>query len=319
MKKHLIALAVAGAVAAPAMAQNVTLYGNIVAGFTNTDTAGSDNVTSAGGSSVSGSTGADRRGTGVFGLKGSEDLGGGLKAGFVLEQSLNGANGKLNTTGSSFYFDRKAYVEVSGSFGTIQHGVVYTADEDLEGYSGMGWNIFDADTSESSGGKLGSTTKYTSPTIAGFQAKVSNSLSEGTAGAQQASYGVSYTNGNLYVAMAASEQMNAAANDSTVVYAVGYKLGAADIRASTHRLDIAGVNSDYTRFGVTYPLGNGMSATGHYGKYNAAANTSFKTMGVGIDKALSKRTTLFAAYYNKDFTGTGSDVTINAVGIEHKF
>lgn len=308
MKKSLLALAVLAAAGA-ANAQ-VSVYGNIATGIMSTDTAGTT-VTSAGGS--------DRRGTAILGFKGSEDLGGGLKAGFVLEQSLNVASGKMNTTGSTGFFDRKSYVELSGSFGTIQHGLAYTADEDLEGYSGMGWNLFDADTGEAAGGKLNSTTKYISPRVMGVSVKASNSLSEETAGANQTSIGIDYKSGPFLAAIARAEQMNAGANDEHTVTAVGYKTGPLDVRATFHQHDTAGVTSDYTRLGATYQLGNGIAVTGHYGKLDAAANTSANAIGIGIDKALSKRTVIFAGYYDKNVDGTGSDKSISTIGIEHKF
>jgi predicted porin len=308
MKKPLLALAVLAAAGA-AQAQ-VTVYGNVATGIMNTDT---------GGTTVTSANGADRYGSSILGFKGSEDLGGGLKASFALEQSLNVADGKLDSKGNVGFFDRKSYVELSGAFGTIQHGRAYTADEDIEGYSANGWNLFDSDTGESAGGKLPSTTKYISPSLNGVKFKISNSLSENVAGGNQMSYGLEYKAGALYAAIAAAERMDKAENNQVTVTAVGYKVGAFDVRATFHHHDKAGVSSDYTRLGATYAVGNGISITGHYGKLDAAANTSSSAYGFGIAKAFSKRTALFAGYYDKNVDGSGKDVSTTTVGVQHKF
>lgn len=88
MKKHIIAAAVAAAVAVPAMAQNVSLYGILDAGYSDV----SREVTQS-----SGALGAKEGAKGLsfsnfatqrFGFRGTEDLGGGMKANFVVETAI---------------------------------------------------------------------------------------------------------------------------------------------------------------------------------------------------------------------------------------
>jgi predicted porin len=91
MKKQVIALAVSAAFAAPVFAQNtVTLYGLIDEGF--------DYTNSVGGKSLSELQSGYAQGS-RWGLKGTEDLGGGLKAVFQLENGFNVNNGKLGQGG----------------------------------------------------------------------------------------------------------------------------------------------------------------------------------------------------------------------------
>jgi predicted porin len=113
MKKHLIAAAVAGAFALPAMAQNVTLYGTIDAGVASFNKVGtvSTNETVYADGSISSS---------VWGLRGTEDLGGGLRAVFQLESDIQTNNGGLNQNG---LFRRAAYAGVTGGFGELTFGL----------------------------------------------------------------------------------------------------------------------------------------------------------------------------------------------------
>lgn len=59
-----------------------------------------------------------------FGLRGSEDLGGGLKAGFNLEGSFSPTNGTLGLGGR--IFGRQSYLSLSGRYGTLSLGRQYT-------------------------------------------------------------------------------------------------------------------------------------------------------------------------------------------------
>src|ERR1700722_13901804 len=89
-----------------AHAQNsVTLYGIIDTGFTYTHNSG-------GSASQFAMTSGNESGS-RWGLKGSEDLGGGLKTIFQLENGFNSTTGKLGQNGREF--GRQAFVGLSGS------------------------------------------------------------------------------------------------------------------------------------------------------------------------------------------------------------
>lgn len=70
-----------------------------------------------------------------IGFRGTEDLGEGLKANFILENQLAMDTG---TTPARF-FHRQANVGLSGSFGQIRLGRVYTAWNDVASNSGVGY------------------------------------------------------------------------------------------------------------------------------------------------------------------------------------
>ncbi|MEN9764444.1 MAG: hypothetical protein RL397_399, partial [Pseudomonadota bacterium] len=124
MKKHLIAAAVAGAFAVPAMAQ-VTVYGILDVGYKSTETTSvsSVNVTTKTESSSFGNSG--QQSGSRLGFSGTEDLGGGMKAGFVYELGMDPTEANYGGT-SAFGANRQGFVSLSGGFGEIRLGRQYT-------------------------------------------------------------------------------------------------------------------------------------------------------------------------------------------------
>ncbi|WP_137938417.1 porin [Chitinivorax sp. B] len=115
MNKKLIAIAVAGAVAAPlAMAENsVTLYGQARVGVEHIKTKNTDSASTA--ATISKSRVADW--TSRIGFKGQEELGGGMKALWQVEQAV-----KLDDGSSGTFASRNSYVGLGGGFGAIKLG-----------------------------------------------------------------------------------------------------------------------------------------------------------------------------------------------------
>lgn len=70
-----------------------------------------------------------------WGMRGSEDLGGGLKTVFVLENGFDGNTGKLGQGGA--LFGRQAYVGISSQFGTVTAGRQYDSVVDYVGSFGV--------------------------------------------------------------------------------------------------------------------------------------------------------------------------------------
>lgn len=123
MKKSLIAAAlVAASFAGTVRAQSsVTLYGVIDVGIAYVNNVGGHSQYSMASGNLSGSR---------WGLRGEEDLGGGLKTLFVLENGFSIVNGKLGQGGAEF--GRKAYVGLSSStIGTVTFGRQYDLINDL--------------------------------------------------------------------------------------------------------------------------------------------------------------------------------------------
>ncbi|RZT39439.1 porin [Cupriavidus agavae] len=135
MKKALFALAAAGTCALSGVASaqsNVTLYGIVDAGI---EYANHTGTAAQNGSSVKVSSG-NMSGS-RWGLRGTEDLGNGLKAIFTLESGFDidtGTSGQGNRL-----FGRQAFVGLQGTFGTVTLGRQQNSLYDLFGaYDPMG-------------------------------------------------------------------------------------------------------------------------------------------------------------------------------------
>ncbi len=110
MNKKLFALAIVSAASAASAQSSLTLYGVVDASVESVKAG--DTVTRVT---------SDNLDFSRFGLKGTEDLGGGLKANFVLESAVKVDTG-ANDGGTSRFFDRAAWVGVAGGFGELRLG-----------------------------------------------------------------------------------------------------------------------------------------------------------------------------------------------------
>jgi len=143
MKKTLIALSVLAASGAAMAQSTVTLYGIVDVNLQSVKRAAVD----ATGKGVAGLTQIREESGGQngsrWGLKGSEDLGGGLKAVFDLQSGINVDTGSSAQGG--LLFGRHAFVGLSNSVGTLTFGRHDTPLDDMFGdVLPSGTNIFSA-------------------------------------------------------------------------------------------------------------------------------------------------------------------------------
>ena len=178
-KKSLAALAVLGAAAGYASAADVTLFGVVDTGLIYThQTFADDSKADVNNFAMdSGVSSASR-----FGLKGTEELGNGLKVGFKLENGFQSDSGALKS--EKRIFDREASVSLYSDFGTLSMGrmggvgsgagtydlVLATADA----FDGGDNNVFGFATSD----RYDNMVTYQTPSFSGFQATVQYSLNE---------------------------------------------------------------------------------------------------------------------------------------------
>jgi predicted porin len=128
MRKSLFTLAALGAFAGVAHAQSsVTLYGIVDDGFNINTNADGKHLYNLSSGVLQGSR---------WGLRGMEDLGGGLKAIFVLEDGFDVNTGKLGQGG--LLFGRQAYVGLSSGYGTLTLGRQYDSAVDYVGPLAVG-------------------------------------------------------------------------------------------------------------------------------------------------------------------------------------
>lgn len=186
-----------------AAASSVTLYGLIDTSIAYASGAGG-RITKLDSGHMNGSR---------FGFRGSEDLGGGLRANFWLEAGINsdtGGSGQNQGAGAKF-FGRGSLVSLTGDFGEVRLGRTVTtisseaqAVGDAFGLGGAG----NLQGIQPATGRANNTVWYQSPSLSGFIGKFSYSFGErtsatgGTQAANQAAVALFYSGQALSGAVA---------------------------------------------------------------------------------------------------------------------
>jgi predicted porin len=304
MKKHLIAAAVAGALAAPAMAQ-VTVYGimDLTVRSTNPD-AGTSTTTLVSGSFL----------TSRLGFKGEEDLGGGMTAGFILEGKVNADDGST-TLGS-----RESSVYVKGGFGEIRMGRTDTSNSEgveLVAHFGnignFGLNGVGGVTNPEYAGDAANTIKYTSPSLGGLTVQIGQTFGDELAGGEDLnSISATYAAGPFAVAVGYDD----IGDDNYQTIGARYNAGMVTVGAHVGKRDAA-TDIDVMGLSAKADLGGGMALHVGYKTSEEGTADKIKVTNLGLSKALSKRTTLLGMYQDND-NGAAAGSFFQA-GIIHKF
>lgn len=203
MKKTLIALA---ALAATGAFAQVSVYGRLDVGYAATT------KTVNGADTKDNGVVSHNSVTSMWGIQGSEDLGGGLKANFKLEQDIYPANGNTGASGAgagatnAAGFNRTSLLGLSGGFGTVSLGRDYVPTfkligaTDVNNLSRIGTVQLAANTGVST---TNSVVFYSTPVMSGFQVNVAyrNADQSTTVDTYQKLTNITatYTNGPLMV------------------------------------------------------------------------------------------------------------------------
>ena len=332
MKKSLLALAVLGAFAGAASAQSsVTIYGVADAAISRTDNGTTTNTTLDSGK-LSGSR---------IGFRGTEDLGGGLKAIFTLENGFNIDNGAMADTAR--LFNRQAWVGLNGGFGTVKAGrqmtPVYanlgTFDPFGNAQAGDSARIFNT---EYEGSRWDNSLTYNF-SAQGFRAEVNYALGEvaGTSSGNRAIGGFAgYKNGPLDVVAIYQKVNNATGTDDRTTWMIGgnYDLGFIKpyfAYASAKGATTATNNTDARDMliGLTAPVSAAGTIVASYARKDnkLAGNADADQWAIGYQHALSTRTTLHTSYGRLSNDGgsslrvvtPGETATEFTVGVRHTF
>lgn len=331
MKKTLVALAIAGAFSGAAFAQSsVTLYGIVDAGFRITDYArdGASNKTEL----ASGMRNGNR-----LGFRGAEDLGGGMKAIFAIENGFSPDTGELGQNGR--IFGRQAWVALDGNFGTVSLGRMaaqssgtgsYDVFSDIDpfytGYQGL------QNTFSSAGSlRLDNAVLYRTPNISGFRAGVMYSfqanggapLSEVAGNANNTrvmDLAVSFGAGPFYGAITYDQiqfpkPTTGSTPDNQKHLQIGatydlkiVKLHAAWAKEDNQRIynpvgTTNGADAKAWMLGISAPIGNGKLMASYQDRNGSALGTyeaDRKVWGIGYEYSLSKRTMLHAVFSDSE-------------------
>ncbi len=168
MKKKLIAISVAAALAPAAAMADATVYGRVHASL--------DSVT---GIAANKNNQAFNSNSSRFGVKGGTDLDGGMKAMFQLESGVNSVGGTVpdgnggNATGQVFSKARVMYIGLSAGFGSVTVGRQNGANQWVYDSNLFADQLGDAGNFNSGagvGGRLDQVLIYQTPDINGFKA-----------------------------------------------------------------------------------------------------------------------------------------------------
>lgn len=351
--RHSATLAAGLAFAASAHAQSsVTLYGVLDASILYTNRT-LDHKTGGNAGRTFGFADAGNSASRI-GLRGVEDLGGGLRAMFALESGINVGTGGYNISNGNF-FGRQAWVGLDSPYGTVKLGLQYSpfliaADHlDPRGGALFGSSAVNyVDNVAGTGIFTPNAVSYTSPRIAGLQARALLSLGN-AAGSFQAgraySASIDYELGGLSVA-AALYDSNAGSTANTPIpttvafegriIGAGYRFGPVTAKASFANYKVAGgFNSNVYTAGfevLVTPAVIVNGSVGYTSDRNHTANHSILA-GLGAQYGLSKRTWLYAQAALVDNhgamnTGVGISGALHAprgrtmgadIGIRHAF
>jgi predicted porin len=378
MLLKIIALAIAGLSSAAFAQSNVTISGNLDMGYYSQSMQTATIMDTKAAAAANGSS------TSTFRFTGSESLGGGMTAGFQLENDLAAgasSSSSVINAGSSF-------LSLSGNWGSLKAGNVNTAGLTAGttaqpfgtaiggGYSGAfarlsraGINgtsaagatagyLTEGENASTTAGAAGisgtrtvrvnSSLRYDTPSFSGFGASFqyaaknsdANVVATANTGGFQ-SLGLTYNNGPLNVAYA-NEQMAVGAvvptgggvplgnvNEKVThnLLAANYTFGPATVYGgwtSSKSSVAATADSRSWNLALKYAVSGALSLMANVVKVDdkLTTNQDRSLTGLGLDYALSKRTTAYGRYENGDndkaASGTGN-FTRYQIGMRHSF
>lgn len=323
MKKHIIAAAVAAAVAVPAMAQNVSVYGTLEVGLEKNKTTAAVST-----STVETHEYVSNR----LGFRGEEDLGGGLKAHFRLESGLDTTNG---TSGLNSFFSRGAEIGLSGAFGRIAVGKLDhkgIEDNEISLHNNIGLANATVEIA-SRASDLNDTFSYTTPAIGGVTLNVMFTPKDNAAGtAATAAQDVNTVTHDGVSSMQLAGTLGGVAfklgtgtlkeDAGTKVRVTGlsaqYDFGAVNTAVLYQRQDnvVGTADRRYTAITAAIPLGSGLTGMLTYATLDVDATSTgdLKNVIASIKKDLSKRTALYGMYRTSN-PGDANLVTATTAGV----
>jgi len=348
MKKTLLAAALLAGFAGAAQAQsNVTLYGLVDAGFNYTKLEGQDRRIGIDSGLMSQSR---------FGIRGSEDIGNGLKAIFTLENGFTVDNGQ-QTQGR--LFGRYAFVGLeSASAGRLTLGrttnLAFMWAAGIVNPFGLSFSsatvgsTFGYNDADLGAGRVNNSIYYYSPSFAGFQGAVGYSFQSNpdteVAGNKNndrlVDLGLKYDNGPLkavvtYQYLNPSDLTPNNGKFKNLTLGANYDFGVVAVYAGYANAKgirtVAGYNgainatsANFTKdnaytIGLSAPLGPGKA----YAAYQKATKSKTSNWAIGYTYDLSKRTNLYAFFVDgevRDFAAA-KDLTNRqfALGLQHRF
>jgi predicted porin len=303
MKKTLIVLAAVAATGAAFAQSSVTLYGVADAAIVKTTDVDTEFS----------SSGGMNNGTSRWGVRGTEDLGGGLKAGFNFEAGLSLEDGSVNQSGGN-YFSRAAYMNLMGGFGEVRLGRSLNPSF----FAAAAWELTGTANYSAVVGQFGAVLggirnsnqiAYTTPNFGGLTATIGTILKGNNAGNAKTDLNVIYRGGPLVVALGYNK---VSGSDDNVHVGANYNFGG--FRLAGAFIDPAGDAEGFS-IGGSMPLGPVNLVV------DIARDTHFKDTNILVEAKypLSKRTFAYAAFLRDGKGKAATNVNNIGLGIRHNF
>jgi predicted porin len=282
--------------------------------------------------------------TSYFGIRGTEDLGDGLKAKFALEaffRADTGTSGRFGPPGppQDPYFSRASWVGLEGGFGEVRAGLNSNpAWLAMVFSSAMGSNSlfspsfrqqYNGSTRASHGLDTGlpNSISYTTPTWGGLAGTLALQAAEGGVGTSNTIANLVYRAGPLlltagYASTGHEPPPEPAALQNQNWYLLG---GSYDFKVvklfgqyTDFKDDLAGLQIKTPHLGLTAPLGNGeLQVAWARAKNSGSSTASRTTTSLGYIHNLSRRTSLYGIL-SSDKLPVGT-ATSTVVGMRHTF
>lgn len=325
--------------ACPALAQDAptggaSIYGVLdqyVGSLRRSDQPGRTRVLNSGGMTTS-----------FWGMRGTADLGGGLRAFFALESFIQADSGTFGRTSADPYFSRNSYVGLGGAYGQLSLGrqtnALYAATGNFNPFLASAnlspvmlqvWNT-GYNRAVLGDSVWDNTIQYASPEMAGFRVSAAYGLGEvaDRPGRHNLNLTVNYANGPFAAVISAQQvkvgpglaapiasqkaQMAGLSYDFSLVKVYGqyFHTDTPDTRTRTRT----------AQFGAAVPVGAGrvMASVARTQRDTPLADARRTTAALGYDHYLSKRTDLYAVYLSDRLTGYARRGSL-ALGVRHRF
>ena len=355
MKKSLVALAAMSVIGAVSAQSSVTLYG-LADAYVGSERLGLKG-TSVAAPGTNGSTNTVVNSGGQngsrWGIRVSEDLGGGLAAIAQFESGFNidtGSQSKANPAGvikTDPLFGRQAFVGLKSGFGTLALGRQYGPYDDMKGVLSLqGNNLFDATGNGTIGAwkgyaaRVDNSIKFQSNNYSGLSFSAIYGMGEDKTVATSASstfgIGAMYANGPITVgivhqndgrARSATNGKNETENTLFAgAYDFGYaKLGGGYNEARVRNNGVTEPKSKEWFLGLSAPLGATTLKAQYARSKQTVAGVSRENDSIGIDAVydFSKRTSAYVGYNVTNFDQAANLADVKnrrfGVGLRHKF
>ena len=342
MKKSLVALAAMSVIGAVSAQSSVTLYG-LADAFVGSERLAAAGATSNGTTQTVVNSGGQNGSR--WGLRVSEDLGGGLAAIAQFESGFEIDTGK--SAQSSTLFGRQAFVGLKSGFGTLALGRQYGPYDDMKGVLSLqGNNLFDATGNGTIGAwkgyaaRVDNSIKFQSNNYSGLSFSAIYGMGENKTAATSASstfgIGAMYANGPITVGLVhqndgtarttTAPNINAKNELENTLFAGAYDFGYAKLGGGYNeaRVRSNGATAPKSKewfLGLSAPLG----ATTLKAQYARSKTGNLEHDSIGIDAVydFSKRTSAYVGYNVTNFDQAANLADVKnrrfGVGLRHKF